>query len=390
MGNGYRRQIIALTIGYAIWGIFWGAWGALLPAVQLASHASDAQLGSVLLFVAVGALPAMTLVGPLVDRFGSKTLVVSIALFAISIMMLSRVHSLLSLALVLLFVGATSGAVDVSLNSGVALLEAISGKKLFNKLTAAFPLAVVFASPLAGIGRELHVSLQFMFLTIATMVLFGALLNIGAHKKTWKNEISNFKFSFIPKISITKILIVLGLVAAGIHVVEVAVEQWSTIYIENSLYGTPAIAALGPAVYMGMLFVGRMVAHIFSNKLSDRKILVLTGLSATIGMALAAISTSSLGALTGFALAGFGMASGIPTIFSLTGRSVSSEKRGRAISSVTTIGYLGYLISPPLIGVLAGLFTLRASWAILSIFAFIVVLIFVFIKKSVKNEKADS
>lgn len=374
--NHYRLQIFALIAGYAAWGVFWGAWGALLPAIKITTHATDAQLGGALLFVAVGALPALMFIGPLIDRFGPAALFISMILFALSISLLSFAHSIFSLSVILLILGATSGALDVSLNSGAANLEAITKRKLFNLLTAAFPIAVVFASPLAGYSRELHLSLTTLFIIIAMIVAFASLLNYNIHQKTWVAKKSTASNLFIPKISLTKILLLLGLVAIGIHMIEVAVEQWSAIYIEHSLNGSPAIAGFGPAVYMGMLFLGRMASQLYANKLSDKQMLVLTGLSAAAGLAISHCATSPLIALIGFAIAGFGMATGIPTLFSITGRTVKEEDRGKAISAVTAIAYLGYLISPPFVGGLAHFISLRNSWLVLSGLAFLTVLCF--------------
>ena len=384
----HPRSFVALLLGYGVWGVFWGIWGALLPAVKLEAHASDAILGATLLFVAVGALPAMLFMGRLIDRFGSRVLIVSFFLFAGAVSLLAFVHSPLLLAIVLLLIGASSGALDVCLNSASASLEKVTNKKLFNKLTAAFPIAVVFASPLAGFARELHVHLTTIFLTVSIIIIFVALLNVSAHTHLSKTHQQKETESVTSARSITKLLILLGVIAAGIHIVEVAIEQWSAIFIEHGLQGTPAMASFGPAVYMGMLFVGRFAAQLYEHRCTERQILFIVGLSAALGTATAAVATSPLIALLGFAIAGLGMASGIPAVFSLTGRSVSDSKRGQAISFVTAIAYVGYLISPPIMGGLATLITLKFSWLALSSFAFIAALsLFLFSKRFVTSTK---
>ncbi|HYO53913.1 MFS transporter [Archangium sp.] len=356
-----RRQIIAALAGMGAWGVFWGGWGALLPAIKVATGASDAVFGAVLFGVAAGALPAMLLFGPLVDRFGPWALMASLGLFGASIIPIAFANSPLSLALCLVGLGATSSAVDIALNARVAALEAATGRRLFNMAHAVFPLAVVLASPAVGLARQLGVGTTPILTALAAASLLAALSNtrdsLGVPVAAATKR---------PKFRPSRALLIAGAVAAGIHVIENAVEQWSAIFLEQDLGTQPAVASLGPATYMGMLFLGRVVAQKYGERLGDQRLLVITGLTAAAGMTLAATSSDPARALLGFGIAGFGMAAGIPTLFSLTARTVAPDARGTAIGTLTALAYTGYLFSPPLIGGIAERLSLRASWATLA------------------------
>src|SRR5918993_4433768 len=67
-----RPAAFAAYAGFAAFGGFWGVWGASVPAVREQAGLSDGQLGTALLFVGAGALPAMLLTGPTVDRWGHR------------------------------------------------------------------------------------------------------------------------------------------------------------------------------------------------------------------------------------------------------------------------------------------------------------------------------
>ena len=363
-----RRQSMALLAGYAAWGVFWGGWGALLPAMKTLSGSSDATLGVVLICVAVGALPAMLVVGPLVDRFGNRALMASLGLFGLAILSLCLARSPAALAIGLLLVGATSGAVDVALNAGVAAMESATGRRLFNKAHAAFPLAVVIASPAVGVARQAGATPASILMAMAAVVLAVALANLRGRVRPRREEEGPR-----PRRRLSRMLLLLGLVGAGIHIIENAVEQWSAIFLEGDFGAMPAVGSLGPAVYMGMLFVGRMIAHKYGERLTDRQMLVVTGLSASAGMALAAVAPHSIVAIAGFAVAGLGMAAGIPTIFSLTGRTVNEAERGAAIATVTVVAYGGYLVSPPIVGLMADAIGLRGAWLVLAAMALVLV-----------------
>ena len=66
------RSNVAPYFAFAAYGLFWGTWGASLPALKTAAGVDDSQLGIALLFVGLGALPAMILTGRAVDRLGGR------------------------------------------------------------------------------------------------------------------------------------------------------------------------------------------------------------------------------------------------------------------------------------------------------------------------------
>jgi hypothetical protein len=61
---------VGLLAGWAAFGVFWGGWGALLPAREVGHRFLRGKLGLALLFVAAAALPVMPLVGRIYDRLG--------------------------------------------------------------------------------------------------------------------------------------------------------------------------------------------------------------------------------------------------------------------------------------------------------------------------------
>ncbi|WNG26799.1 MFS transporter [Cystobacter fuscus] len=356
-----RWPIVGIVLAYAAWGVFWGAWGALLPAVKEATGSGERELGLALLGVAVGAMPAMLLFGPWVDRLRNRALPLTLAAFAVAVVPLGLVTSPWALGIALVFVGATSGALDIALNARIAALEAAMGHKLFNMAHAAFPIAVVFASTGAGLGRQLALPVPLLISMMALLVFLTVPANLAplpvpAHKDSAPKE----------KPHGASLLLSLGLLGAAVHLVENAVEQWSALYLETVLGAQPVLGGTGPAVYMGSLFCGRLVAQKLATRIDGRTQLSLAGVSAAAGLLLVLTATQPLVALVGFAVAGLGMAGGVPTVFSMTTEITEPSAHGAAIARVTLLAYLGYLISPPLCGAIAHLWGLRATWGMLA------------------------
>ena len=114
--------------GFAAFGVFWGAWGATLPAVQTHAGVDDGQLGIALLCIGAGALLSMRVAGTLVDRWGATALPAALAAFGGAAALPGLATSTAGLCAALLVLGATSGAVDVAINAEGVRSEAATGR----------------------------------------------------------------------------------------------------------------------------------------------------------------------------------------------------------------------------------------------------------------------
>jgi MFS family permease len=137
-----RRRALG---GFMAFGLFWGAWGAVLPAVQVSSGSIDGELGTALLMIGLGALLSMRLTGRLVDRLGAGVLPVVMAAFAVGVLP-AFVSSPVALGAALFLLGAVSGATDVAINAAGVHAEIRSQRPIMNLAHAWFSVCVVVAS----------------------------------------------------------------------------------------------------------------------------------------------------------------------------------------------------------------------------------------------------
>jgi MFS family permease len=75
--------------------------------------------------------------------------------------------------------------------------------------------------------------------------------------------------------------------------------------------------------------------------------------------------------LIGFGLVGLGLSVAYPLVFSAAGNHPTLS-RGRAVASVATLGYAGFLAGPPLLGWLAEPTSLRAVMIVIVILSALV------------------
>jgi MFS family permease len=87
------------------------------------------------------------------------------------------------------------------------------------------------------------------------------------------------------------------------------------------------------------------------------------------GLAAAALAPNPPAAIAAFFVGGAGISIAAPVLFGAGGRLTSPEERGSALATVTTLGYLGFLVGPPIVGGIAEAVGLRASFAALAVIA---------------------
>ena len=115
---------------------------------------------------------------------------------------------------------------------------------------------------------------------------------------------------------------------------------------------------------------GRFLGDRLLSALGPMLLLRLSGLSAAAGLAIALLMRTPEVAIVGFILVGFGLSNLVPILFGSAGRHRAGA--GPGIAAVTTIGYFGFLVGPPLIGTLASFFGLPAALSLVVVFGLII------------------
>ncbi|MGH3729680.1 MAG: hypothetical protein ACRDTU_13165 [Micromonosporaceae bacterium] len=348
-----RGRVWGLLAGSGSWGVFWGGWAALLPGIKDQVGVDASQLGLALFAIPVGALPAMLGMGPVFDRYGRGAFGVTLVLFAAAVVSPGFTYGVIPLAVSLLLVGATSGAIEVGLNAATAAVEAETGRRLFHQVHAVTPVAMIVAAPAVGLVRQFGATPLPILAAIGVVVALTALPNLSGVPRGVTGGApvragGKVRFVFSWRI------VVFGLAGAAVLFIENAVEQWSALLLVDELRASAFVASLGPAAYMAALALGRLLAQRYGAGLTPRTAVALAGVAGGLGVGLASITGHPVVALAGFAVAGLGTAAALPTLLATAGRLAAPQRRGAAVSTVTTVSYLGFLASPACVGAASG------------------------------------
>jgi hypothetical protein len=345
--------------GFAAFGAFWGGWGAALPAVQEHAGVSDGQLGVALLCIGAGALLSMRVAGSVLDRWGAPALPAALGVFAAAAVLPGLATSTVGLCAALLVLGATSGAVDVAINAEGVRSEAATGQPVLSLAHGTFSACVVIGSLATGGLRAAGAGAELVLVVVGAVVALVALALARAPAAGGgPSSRQGPSLRHLPRA-----LVVLGALCALAFFVENAWQSWGAVHLESDLDASPALGALAPALFAGSAAAARFGGHGLAGRVREVTLLRAGAVVGAAGTLLAALAPVAALALVGVAIAGAGISICAPILFSLAGRGADEAVRGAAVSIVTTIAYLGFLVGPAVVGLLADAATLRASLA---------------------------
>ncbi len=361
-----RIYRIATSVFFFIAGLTFATWASRIPDIQVRLHLSDAGLGAVLFALPVGLMTSLPLSGWLVGRYGSRQLVIAGSLlYPLTLILLAIAGSTLQLTLGLFLFGLFANLINIAMNTQAVNVESLYGKSIMASFHGLWSIAG-FSGALIG---TFFVSAGF-----SPLIHFGivsglaGLLVLISYKFTSPHDIGGNRSQPLFVKPDNRILL-LGLIAFCCMLCEGAMADWSGVYFKKVVNVGASYTTLGYLAFTSTMALGRFVGDRLVTKFGVKKMLQLSGITITTGLLVAVIFPYLLPATTGFLLVGFGVSSVVPIAFSLAGKS-SRMSASAALASVSTIGFLGFLIGPPLVGFISQAINLRWSFTLVAILGF--------------------
>ncbi len=355
---------------FAAMGVLWGTFAAILPDLKLMLAVDEAQLGLLIFCTPIAAISAMLVAPAFGAAMGRAALPMAVLMMALAFMLPGQASVWWLFPLAMACAGAATGLTDVLMNARVAAIETQRGLHLMNLAHAAYSFGYAGGAVLTGVLRGAGWGPDWVMGTMAAVGVLCATLTIERD-----GRIDGLRK---PRDGTAVPLGLVPVLGGGIVLIafmtENAAENWSALHIEKTLGGSPEEGALGPAMLALTMGFARLGGQWLAGRLDAFTILRSGAVIAAAGALVVAQAASPLVAYIGFFVMGIGASVLAPTAFSLVGQMSPDEARARAVARATLLGYFGYFVGPPLLGVLAGTFGLRFAfvWA-----ACLVALVFV-------------
>lgn len=361
----------AVSFFYFAMGLCFATWASRIPNIKAALGLSDGQLGTILFALPVGQLTMMYFSGKLVTRFGShRILPFSILMYAFSLTNLGLAQNAWQLGLGLYIFGVFGNLTNISVNTQGVYTEGLFKRTIMSSFHGMWSLAG-FTGALVGLGMlALDLGTYSHFLIVA----FIAFLLIAF----------NFKFLIKAKESIRadkpkgfkkpdKTLVLLGVIGFCCMASEGIMFDWSGVFFKDIVKAPGALVILGYTSFMIMMASGRFFGDALINKIGRKRMMQFSGVMISTGFFTAVIFPYLIPSTLAFMLVGLGVSTVVPTLYSIAGKHPTIPT-GEALTAVSSVSFLGFLMGPPVIGYIAELSSLRFSFAFIGIFGFAIAL----------------
>lgn len=359
------RALMSTRALFAALGVLGGVWGVHIPSVKQTYGLDEASLSLVLLSAAIGAVLSLLLAGRLIGRIGvpRSAALAGLLLSALLGLVLWWPGLALLLPAMVLF-GAVMSLFDVTINTEGTAIESLGKRAVMSQLHGMFSLGGMTGAALGSalLHADIAATTQLTGVSVAMalLVLLASrnMLPALAHQpEPGEAEQAHFVW---PRgaLLVIGLLIFAGMTAEGI------MYDWSVLYLKQEVGMAQDRAALGYAAFSAAMAAARFGGDALRARYSEMKLLRNGALLAGGAMAVVLLSASPWVALPGFVLVGFGMALVVPMLFNAATR-VPGVSRAAAIAAVSSIGYAGFLIGPPMIGGIAHVASLTLAMGVI-------------------------
>jgi MFS family permease len=365
--NSFLPARLAVKIIFFLNGFAHANYYSRLPRIQEQFQIDAGTLGVVLFSSALGALLAMPFTGWLVVRNGSRKIgLFSVTAYCVLVPLIPVCPGLISLLIVFFLLGVSSGMLDVSMNAQAVMVEQKWGKPIMTSFHAFFSIGMALGAGAGSLFSRMETSLFIHFLSITVLniiIIVVARFYLLEDKPETKQEGPVFR---IP----SGALVGVGLIAFCSMWGEGAMADWSTIYMEKFAKSSMSLAPIGLAAFATAMTIGRLIGDSARLKYGDKRLMVVCGLVSCVGLLISIFFVEPIAVIVGFFIVGIGLSTIVPIAYSIAGNSKELPS-SVALGMVTTVGYSGFLLGPPIMGFLADFVTLQFAF-LLVLFLFLV------------------
>jgi MFS family permease len=359
-----RSYRISVSVFFFIAGLVFASWACRIPDVKMQLGLSDAGLGSVLFALPVGLMSSLPLSGWLVSRLGSKRVMLMAALmYAAALVLLGLAVNVWQLVGGLFLFGLFSNMCNIAVNTQAVGVEALYGRSIMASFHGLWSLAGFTGAAIGALVMSVGMStpVHFGLVFIAALILVLSAYRYSLPGDGVKED--EDKPIFVkPDATILK----LGLIAFGSMVCEGTMFDWSGVYFQKVVQVPKAYTTVGYVAFMSTMAGGRFAADWLVTRMGTSRVLQGSGIMIATGLLIAVVFPYLLTATIGFLLVGIGVSSVVPLVYALAGRSKTMSP-GMALAAVSTIGFLGFLMGPPVIGFIAQAASLRWSFTLIAV-----------------------
>jgi len=359
-----RQLRIGCAVFFFISGFGYSSWASRIPTIKHELHLNDAQLGTVLFALPVGLMLTMPVTSWLLTRYSSRAIILFGSLLLCLILMLVGISpTMIELIAILFCFGSARNLMTLSVNTQAVAVQGLYSKSIMAMFHGIWSMAGFAGAAVGLLMVYFNVAPGWHFFSVSVAL---ALLTLYFIKDTlYEKPVPQPKK---PVFSLpNKYLLKFSLICFACMACENTMYDWSALYFQKEVHAEKTTATAAFVLYLVAMTTGRFLGDKLVTRLGIKTVLKVSGAFIFCGLMLAVVLPYPIFAAFGFVMVGFGVSCIVPMVFSLAGKSKNMSSSS-ALASISTIGYLGFLLVPPFVGFIAQTASLRLSFGIIALF----------------------
>jgi len=369
-----RQQVVAwrnaVFVLFGLSGVAMASWVSRTPSIRDALGASTFQMGLIVFGLAVGSIVGLTTSSTVLARIGSAATIKWSVIVSGAGLAVTGVGATLAMASVVIiglaFFGLGVGMCDVSMNVEGAANERQLGRTVMPLFHAMFSGGTIVGAALGAGAEYLGISIAVHLGAIGIAMIATVLVAVrflqpdpaaaavaaedaaanqkivddgGSAKSGWRSRMAIWR---------DRRTLLIGLIVLGMAFAEGSANDWLALAMVDGHGVDNATGALIFGLFVTAMTIGRIAGVYVLDKFGRVPVLRVSAALAGVGLVIVIFAPMAWLACVGVVLWGLGSALGFPVGMS----AAADDPRNAAarVSAVATIGYVAFLVGPPLVG----------------------------------------
>ena len=343
----------SLAAVFFVNGIAMGAWSSAIAGIATKLKLDPESYGIVLGPYAIGAIVSMLITGWLTTKFGSRRVIlVGGGLVALTLLIPANVPTMILLAGAIFILGAANSVMDISMNAHATLVERDWGAEIMSTFHSSYSFGALGGAAMCGVLFSHGLSPEnclFVAMLLILLIVLTCYPKISDLRPEPVREAKNVSPWTNGKLLTIAVLASLAIFA------EFGLFEWSYKYVRDVAHASAAMATLGNGGFALGMALSRLFGDSVIRRIGPVAMVAGGGLISCIGILIAIIFPTPIMAMSGFIMAGLGLANVVPMLYTRAAALVPTAP-GKGVSVCAIVGYVGALVEPIAIGIVAGRF----------------------------------
>jgi MFS family permease len=359
------RYRVAVGGFFFICGSTFATWASRIPTVKASLDLNEAELGSVLFLLPMGSIAVLLPAGWAINKYGSRIMTILMACcYTLSLLLIPFCTTAGQLSIALFLFGFFGNGLNIAMNTqALQVQDSMYRKPLMSSFHALWSAGAMVGALTGGWMMRSGASLMSHYTTVA---IFQVVVYVMLYSFLVKNDVQHpgkkvFQWP-------DKALWLLGIICFCCTLCEGAMADWSSLYYMQVVSAVNKVSTTGYTAFALMMALGRLTGDKLIDRFGAKQVLMADGFLIAIGLGLALSLPHYIPVIIGFGMVGVGVATVIPIVYTLASKNEHLPPAA-SLAAVSSIGFTGFLIGPPVIGFVAHAIGLRMALMIVIVLA---------------------